>query len=408
MMKNKKKRRLRGALIVLCVLIALGAEGLFLRAQLFVRSGNCGVEGAEDSVVWRVDLRGRLTISGNGEMADNLNYLLIFAYESAFHTSVNFENAIRSVVVEEGVTRIGDNAFAGLFHVGTVSLPESLGEIGFRAFGGLSRVKTVRLPARTESVGTEAFAGCYALREIAVDENNPSFTSADGVLMNRGKTELLAFPAGRTDKEYVVPDSVARIGDSAFCCCANLMRVEIPDTVTEIGKNAFDNCSRLENVRLPATLTELDDYTFVNCTALREIELPDTVTKCGNSVFQGCSSLSSVKLPDGLDTVAGLMFEECAALRSIELPAGIRTVATEAFALSGLEEIVLPEGVTTVGMRAFYGCESLRKITIPASVTKIGKSAFAGCPDLTSIDYAGTEEQWQKAAGGEDVGFDKF
>lgn len=407
-MDKRKKRRLRGALIVLCVLLALGAAGLFLRAQLFVRKGTCGVEGAEDSVTWRVDRKGTLTISGDGEMMDQLYMQLLFEYQSAFHTYVDFESAIRSIVVEEGVKSIGENAFATLFHVRTITLPESLERIGSGAFAGLQRVKTIRIPAGTRSIETADFAGCTSLLEIVVDENNLNYASDDGVLTNKDGTELLVYPAGRADREYRIPERISRIGNSAFCCCANLTRVELPDTVTEIGKNAFDNCSRLETVRLPEKLTELSDHTFVDCTSLRSIELPDTVIKCGNSVFQGCSSLSSVKLSAGLDTVAGLLFEECAALRSIELPAGIKTVATEAFALSGIEEIVLPEGLTTIGMRAFYGCESLKKITIPASVTKIGKSAFAGCQNLTSIDYAGTEEQWQKATGGEDVGFDKF
>lgn len=406
-MTLKQKRRLRGAVVSVCLIAVLAVAVLLVKNKMFALGGSCGVEGAENSVVWQVDTRGTLTISGDGEMMDDFPYQMIFVYQSRFHTSVDFAGSIRRIVVEDGVKNVGENAFAGLENVKSITLPGSVRRIGGRAFSGLRKVESITIPASTVEIGTEAFAGCYGLKEIAVEAGNPNYTAEDGVLMDREKTALLAYPCGRGAEEYTVPGYIENIGDSAFCC-ADLRRVELPDTVKRIGKNAFDNCAALESARLPEGLAELSEYAFVNCISLKEIVLPDSVTKFGNGVFMGCKALSSVKLPAGLETVSGMTFKECSALKRIDLPAGIGTVATEAFAACGIEELALPEGLTTIGARAFSGCGSLKKITVPASVAKIGSGAFAGCVSLAEIDYAGTEELWQKATGGEDVGFDKY
>ena len=168
------------------------------------------------------------------------------------------------------MTSIEDNAFAKCENLVGITFPEGLTEIGSYAFEGCSSLLSVRLPASLTQLNHDAFQNCSSLREIVVAEGNAAYSSADGVLFNKDKSELLVFPLGRQRTIYTVPSSV-----------------------TVIGENAFYSCSELLGVTLPAGLLTIESYAFYGCSSLDEIVLPASLTSIEFGAFQGCSGLDS-------------------------------------------------------------------------------------------------------------------
>ena len=140
-----------------------------------------------------------------------------------------------------------------------------------------------------------------------------------------------------TLREIKLPNSVTRIGHSAFEKCRNLTSVEIPDGITAIGWRTFKDCTNLIAIKLPESITKIDNYAFENCTSLTSIEIPDGVTDI-QYVFSGCTSLTSVEIPDGVTSMTSA-FENCTSLTSIEIPDGVTDIGDYAFADTGLKEI---------------------------------------------------------------------
>ena len=174
---------------------------------------------------------------------------------------------------------------------------------------------------------------------ITVSEWNAIYLDIEGVLFNKNKTTIVSYPGGKSN-EYVIPDCVTSISDSAFNGCSSLISIIIPDGVTSIGNSVFYGCS-----------------------SLASIIIPDGVTSIGDSAFNGCSKLASIIIPDGVTSISDSAFSGCSSLASI----------------------IIPDGVTSIGSEAFRGCSKLTSITIPDGVKVIRSSAFYKCSSLTSI-----------------------
>ena len=220
-------------------------------------------------------------------------------------------------------------------------------------------------------------------------------------------------------KSITIPDTIKKIGSSAFSYCSNLTSITIPDSVTSIGGGAFYDCSGLTSVTIPNSVTSIGDYAFHNCTGLTSITIPDSVTSIGDSVFSGCSELTSVTIPDSVTNIGNSAFEGCSGLTSVTIPDSVTSIDEFAFSgcsglasitipnsvtsigdyafhnCTGLTSITIPDSVTSIGYRSFLGCTGLTSVTIGNSVTSIGSEAFRDCTGLTSITFNGTIKQWQ-------------
>ena len=190
-----------------------------------------------------------------------------------------------------------------------------------------------------------------------------------------GRSPFYGYPNLRT---IVIPESVTSIGESAFEGCKGLTSVTIPDSVTSIGDNAFNICTGLTSITIPSSVTSIGENTFNSCNGLTSITIPNSVTSIGNNAFCGCSSLTSITIPNSVTSIGIGAFNFC----------------------KGLTSITIPEGVTSIGENTFNGCTSLTSVTIPESVTKIGNYAFRNCTGLKTINYTGTEGQWNAISKG--------
>lgn len=224
-----------------------------------------------DELTWSLDAAtGTLTISGIGAMYDYVSSHWSDDETTAVTPFLTYANQIRSVVVENGVTSIGENAFYGCNRLTSVSLPDTLYAINSNAFYGCSHLTDIQIPEGTESLSGSAFRNCNALRTLqfpasltncenvsylyacnglenfVVDADNPSYASVDGILYNKKKSSLLVVP-------------------SAW----NQTVLTVPETVTQIASEAMDNNQKVQKVILPAGLTMIDSYSFYNCRSLK-------------------------------------------------------------------------------------------------------------------------------------------
>ena len=201
-----------------------------------------------------------------------------------------------------------------------------------------------------------------------------------------GSSCVISGVKDKSATEYIIPDYVTEIGNSAFYGCSSLKSITIPNGVTSIGDSAFFGCSSLTSITIPDGVTSIGAFAFCFCSSLTSITIPGGVTSIGYSAFFDCSSLTSITIPDGVTSIGGYAFDGC----------------------SGLTSITIPDGVTSIGDSAFRDCSGLTSITIPDGVTSIDSYAFYGCSRLTSITFEDTstwytttnEADWTNKSGG--------
>ena len=235
-----------------------------------IEQGTFGIEG--DNLTWALTSDGLLTISGIGEMEDYNQYIGRTQFEPTFEPPWYFRNrnSVRIVVIEYGVTSIGNGAFAHCVNLSSVTIPNSVTAIGENAFSSCHDLTAVTIPNSVASIGYSAFANCSNLTSINVDIYNLHYTSENGVLFDKSKTTLVQFPAGKTG-DYTIPDGVTEVGKYAFWLCFNLTSVIIPNSVTTIGNLAFYNCSNLTSVTFGSSVATIGERAFENCNSLISI-----------------------------------------------------------------------------------------------------------------------------------------
>ncbi|MCL2511182.1 MAG: leucine-rich repeat protein [Bacteroidales bacterium] len=203
---------------------------LALNMSAFAQCGN---------FTWKIE-NDTLTISGEGEMCD---YTLQTWWD--WPPWFSWESTITAIVIENGITRIGDFAFFVLHSATSVSIPNSVTSIGKGSFGSCESLPSITLPNSITSIGGSVFAGCANLTSIDVESENNSYASEDGVLFDKNKITLICCPEGKTG-DYVIPNSVKTIGSWAFYYCENLTSITIPNSVKSIEDKAFGYCKKLK------------------------------------------------------------------------------------------------------------------------------------------------------------------
>ncbi|MDD6489638.1 MAG: leucine-rich repeat domain-containing protein [Clostridia bacterium] len=277
--------------------------------------------------------------------------------------------------------------------------------IGDGAFGFCKSLISITIPDSIKSIGKDAFYTSYdsthhsSLTNINVDRNNKNYSSQDGVLFNKNKTELIQYPIGNDRKEYNIPSSVTSIGEYSFYNCTSLTNITIPNSVTNIGKGAFIYCTSLTKIIIPNGVTSIEDSMFCGCTSLANITIPDSVTSIGEYAFYDCTSLANITVPDSVTSIGKYAFNSCSSLMNINVDKKNKNYTSQDGVLfnkdktelivypygNSRKEYNIPSGVKIIGEDAFEESNNLTSIIIPDSVTSIEGCAFAHIDNLTSI-----------------------
>ncbi len=315
------KNRVLSILLALCFVVTLLPAAAFADSEPV--SGTIG-----DNITWVFD-NGTLTVSGNGEMED-------CTWGAPW---LELSDPITKVVITKGVTSVGAGAFYCCMGLKTVVLPESLETIDFFAFSSCTALESITLPDSLKTIGQEAFENCTSLKSITIPSGvteigsgafayctglesinaaagNGTYSSVNGVLFNKDKTELIAYPAGKTDAAYAIPSGVITIEESAFIA-GKFKSVTIPGSVKLIGYGAFTECEKLESVTIPNSVTNVADYAFSQCTALTTATVPNSVSKISYGTFCDCTSLKSVTIPVSVKSIDHKAFSMCTKLASV-------------------------------------------------------------------------------------------
>ncbi len=280
---------------------------------------------------------------------------------------------IKTVIIKDGVTSIGENAFYGCSNFTSITIPNSVKRIGKCAFTDCTGLTSITIPNSVTSIEIFTFMDCQNLTSITIGNSVTSIGES-------------AFYGCSGLTSVTIPNSVTSIGENAFYECSNLTSVTIPNSVTSIGKLAFYNCKSLTSITIPNSVTSIGDCTFMNCQRLTSITIPNSVTSIGSSAFSGCTSLPLVTIPNSVTSIGSSAFSGCTSLLYVTIPNSVTSIGSGAFfCCSSLDYVGIPNSVTSIGNNTFYDCTDLYNITIPSSVSSIGESAFSGCSGLTSI-----------------------
>ena len=204
----------------------------------------------EDNLTWKLYEDGTLNISGTGAMKD---------YDNDPSPACRNSN-VKKVVIEDGVTSIGNKAFDSCSSLTSITIPNSVTNIGAAAFDSCGSLTSITIPGSVTSIGTVAFYNCSGLTSVTI------------------------------------PDSVTNIGAAAFDSCGSLTSIVIPNSVTSIESYAFSACSSLTSITIPDSVTSIESYAFSACSSLTSITIPDSVTSIGYNAFGNCSSLKTISL----------------------------------------------------------------------------------------------------------------
>ena len=305
--------------------------------------------------------------------------------------------SLKGIWVPEGVTEIGRGAFDGCIYLRSVILPESLTVIGEGAFCSCRELTGIALPKGVREIGEGAFMDCDRLEEILPAANHPRYRNEDGFLLDQERKTLLWCPAVRMGS-CTVPEGTERIGDAAFWGCRWLDRIVLPKTLKSIGCHAFESCINLEEI-LPEAgsprygaedgfLLDRESKTLLWCSTLRtgSCQVPCGVEIIGSEAFLRCSGLTNVVLPLGVQRIEVGAFAACGQLQRIQLPGSVTEIGAYTFvSCQSLQDICLPEHLREISAHTFLGCQSLQSIKVPACVVKIGESAFEECTSLQNV-----------------------
>ncbi|MDE6671560.1 MAG: leucine-rich repeat protein [Ruminococcus sp.] len=385
-----------------------------------VTSGMCG-----DDVSWKYE-NGTLLISGTGEMND-------YEYKNETYAPWHDLNEnIENIIIENGVTNIGKQAFYECTSVKSVIIPDSIESIDSRAFYGCTSLTSVNIPDSVTYLSTYVFENCTSLETITIPEKltDISYKAFNNTiwLENRQKENPFVIVNGvlidgtTCSGDIAIPDNVKIIGKGAFMECSSIKSVTIPENVTAIKLFAFMNCNSLEKVTILNPYCEINSsfltisnnydgnsvyfngtiYGYENSTAYEyAVNSNYNFSSLGQApaINQSgiCGDNLTWKLENNTLTISGMGnmydYEDYPEwyyyrndIKNIIIENGVTSIGRIAFSYcDSFTSVTIPESVSIINQYAFSECNSIKAITIPENVTVIDDYAFLECESLESI-----------------------
>ena len=343
------------------------------------------------------------------------------------------KNKTKLIKFPTGVTIIGASAFRLCQNLTSVTIPAGVTTIDTMAFQGTG-LTSVAIPVSVATIGSIVFCDTLGLNTINVDAANSAYSSLDGVLYNKSKTEIIHYPQGRAGA-FSIPQGVISINEMAFWNCAALTEVTIPSSVVVIYYSAFNKCTGLTRVSIPASVSSIYIQAFKQCTSLTSAIFTGNAPALGADAFSGCApgfkiyyspagsgwtsptwngypSICEFEFTDnstsititkynglgGAVTIPSLInnkpvsaigdwaFSMCESMTSVNIPGSVTSIGKCAFFYcNGLSQITIPNSVTTIGEQTFASCDGLTSVSIGTGASVIGQLAFQWCTSLTTI-----------------------
>ncbi len=311
-------------------------------------SGYCGKEG--DNLKWVIDSEGTLTISGQGEMVDEV-YGIWYMYSES--------KLVKKIVIQSGVTSLGKCAFRNCELATEITIPDTVTSIGECAFQNCSTIENITIPENVTSIGISAFRGCTNLKTIAVDSGNNVYKSEGNCIIEKATNKLIA-----GCKASIIPNTVTSIGAYAFSDMP-IESISLPDSITSIGSAAF-TYTNLTEIALPSSLKQIDESAFSYCKKLTKVNIPESVESIGQWAFGACYDLGQVSFSDD---------------------GTLKTIGYRAFTACKITTITIPASVENMGERCFNNCKGLTTVNIAdgSGLNTIGDAPFDNCTALTTI-----------------------
>ena len=309
------------------------------------------------------------------EKIDRFEEIQYFVGATALQSHTFDEGTGNGTVVYEGtVTEFDTRCLQWTSALTGIVIPEGVTNLGFQAFQGCSNLTTIKLPKSLTTIGNPTglvFDGCSGLA-------NGQFIIDDiAWWCNLDIRGVFSNPLYYAKKFYSAPD-------------VEVTNLVIPEGVTSIGGNAFYRCEGITSVTLPSTLTAIGSNAFAY-TNIESVAIPASVTEIEEGTFKHCANLTSVTIPEGVTTIGGSAFAN-SGLTSLTLPSTITSMSQSFYGCADLATLTLTPGITTLG-QSFYNCPKLTTVNIPGSVKEIGSSDFSSCTGLTTVTLnEGTEE----------------
>lgn len=313
--------------------------------------------------------------------------------------SIYENDQLRTVVLSDTITYLGDYSIAYCYNLRTLYVPSSVTGIGANVFEGCYNVtvychegSAMHTYAQEKDLNFKLVSDQAFTYEVT--EDGAVITGFDGFQANIAIPQELdgypvvglgnAFNGNQFIHTVTLPEGLVYLADNAFSN-SSIASVTFPSTLETIGTQAFYSCSNLESVSIPATVQTLGDQAFQQCENLKEVVLG--AKTIGNAAFSSCYSLSSLTLLPGVEHIGDNAFSGLS-LTSVTLPDTVVSLGSYAFSNNALEDIALPDSVKTLGDYAFYS-NDLKNITFSSSLTEIGNHAFA-FNELESISLPGS------------------
>lgn len=316
---------------------------------------------------------------------------------------------LNDISLSQNCVTIGDWAFFNCSSISSIIIPNSVTDLGYGAFQGCSQLERITVGSGLIDVDLYCLDDfseinnyeCSNLKEIIIDESNPSYSSIDGVLFDKTNQELIYYPRGR-EGEYTLPNTTRKIRSNAFRGCSKLTKLNTLEGLTEIGDSAFSGSS-ISSFVIPNSVNVIGTDAFQECDVLDSITLGDNVSYIYSGTFAYCDNLSEINISASVESITISALYYCPKLKSINVDSnngnylsidGVlfnKNGTTLLKCPEGREgEYIIPNSVVNIKTCAFDKCENITKIIFISSVIEIGTYAFRDCDNLIIVCKEGS------------------
>lgn len=316
---------------------------------------------------------------------------------------------LTDISLSQNCVTIGDWAFLNCSSISSIIIPNSVTDLGYGAFQGCSQLERITVGSGLIDVDLYCLDDfseinnyeCSNLKEIIIDESNPSYSSIDGVLFDKTNQELIYYPRGR-EGEYTLPNTTRKIRSNAFRGCSKLTKINTLEGLTEIGDSAFLGSS-ISSFVIPNSVNVIGANAFQECDVLDSITLGDNISYIYSGTFAYCDNLSEINISASVESITISALYYCPKLKSINVDSNngnYLSIDGVLFNKSGTTllkcpegregEYIIPNSVVNIETRAFDKCENITKIIFISSVIEIGAYAFRDCDNLIIVCKEGS------------------